>query len=375
MTPPPDDDTPSELQRILDAVLDGVVVLCAKGRIERINHEACRILETSAELALSRPFGDLIGHDHPTITMAERVQRTRRPRAGDDVALDRRYGTDLEVDVAISALPDEGAEPAGVVIVLRDRTIGNTLRAERSQREQLASYGHIAAGIAHEVKNPLGGIRGAAELLTLRAEDERTKRSADMIVREVDRITALVDELMVFARGEALCTAPVNLHLLIDQVLELVEADPLAANVRFERIFDPSIPDLLADANRLTQVFQNLTRNAIQALADRGGQLTITTRMAIAHRIVGPDGRPHPTVEIVFEDDGPGILPEILDRLPTPFFTTRQNGTGLGLVVSRHWVDRHSGRMQIESDTGRGARILVALPLDGFAAGQPGETA
>ena len=121
---------------------------------------------------------------------------------------------------------------AGVVIVLRDRTIGNSLREEVSQREKLASYGHIAAGIAHEVKNPLGGIRGAAELLQLRAKDDRTQRTTELIVREVDRITSLVDELMVFARGETLASGPLNLHQLLDQVLELVEA-ALLPNFQF----------------------------------------------------------------------------------------------------------------------------------------------
>ncbi len=371
MAPHPRDESsePSseqgELQRILDAVLDGLVVLSAAGRIERINDEACRILETSAELALGRSFADFVGPDHPTLRMIERVQETGRPRVGDDIAIERRFGSDLEVDVSISARAEQAGGSNGSVVVLRDRTIGNTLRAERSQREQLASYGHIATGIAHEVKNPLGGIRGAAELLTLRAEDERTKRTADLIVREVDRITALVDELMVFARGEALVPAPLNLHQVLDGVLELVQADPLASSTRFERVYDPSIPELVGDANRLTQVFLNLTRNAVQALGDAGGQLTITTRMALAHRIVGADGRALPTVEVVFEDNGPGISPEILGRLATPFFTTRQSGTGLGLAVSRHWISRHGGRMEIESDPGQGARVRVALPLDG----------
>jgi two-component system nitrogen regulation sensor histidine kinase GlnL len=371
---PPTRIDQSELQRILDAVLDGIVVLSASGGIERINDEACRILETSAELAVGRSFADFVGSDHPTLHMAIRVQETRRPRVGDDILLERRFGSPLEVDVAVSARPDEDDQTAGVVVVLRDRTIGNTLRAERSQREQLASYGHIAAGIAHEVKNPLGGIRGAAELLTLRGADERTKRSADLIVREVDRITALVDELMVFAKGEALAPVPVNLHRLIDEMLELIQADPMASEVRFERAYDPSIPDLLGDPNRLTQVFLNLTRNAIQAIGESGGQLTITTRMALARRLVGPDGRARATVEIIFDDDGPGIPPEIMDRLATPFFTTRQSGTGLGLAVSRHWVTRHGGRMQITSNPGDGARILVALPLAGPLISNQGDT-
>jgi two-component system nitrogen regulation sensor histidine kinase GlnL len=247
--------------------------------------------------------------------------------------------------------------------VLRDRTIGNTLREEASQLEQLARYGQIAAGIAHEVKNPLGGIRGAAELLEQRADDERTRRTAQVIVREVDRITGLVDELMVFARGEAVRFAPVNLHRLIDEVLELVASEPLAATVTFERVFDPSIPEIAADAARLTQVFLNLVRNAVQALDGSGGRLEITTRVKLQHRLIGTDGRPVPTIEVVFRDDGPGISPEILDRLATPFFTTKSDGTGLGLAVSRHWLSLHGGRLAIESNPTGGACFRITLPL------------
>lgn len=364
MPPRPRISDDRALQRILDAVLDGVIVLSPAGAIERINDEACRMLESSPETASGRPLGDFVGPEHAMVELTRQVQKDRQPVVEDDVPLTRRFGSDVELDLAVSPVPeDDGERPGGVVVVLRDRTIGNTLREEATQLDQLASYGHIAAGIAHEVKNPLGGIRGAAELLEARAGDDRTARTARLIVREVDRITGLVEELMVFAKSESLRFAPVNLHRLIDEVLEVVAAEPAAASVAFERAFDPSIPELVADGDRLTQVFLNLARNAVQALDERGGQLEITTRMQLQHRLVGADGRPVPTVEIVFRDDGPGIPNEIVDRLATPFFTTKPDGTGLGLAVSRHWVSRHGGRLRIDSDPGAGAHIHITLPL------------
>lgn len=360
----PSNPADRRLSRILDAMLDGVIVLDPTGAIERINDEACRVLECSAETATGKPLGEFAGPDHPMVAVARQVQRTRQPLMEDDVPLARRFSSPAEIDVAVSPIPEEpGEHGGGVVVVLRDRTIGNTLREQASQLEQLVRYGHIAAGIAHEVKNPLGGIRGAAELLEQRADDDRTRRTAQVIVREVDRITGLVDELMVFARGETLRFSPLNLHRLIDEVLELVAAEPLAATVAFERIFDPSIPELTGDGARLTQVFLNLVRNAVQALDGRGGRLEITTRMKLQHRLVGADGRPVPTVEVTFRDDGPGIAPEIFDRLATPFFTTRPDGTGLGLAVSRHWLSLHGGRLGIEANPTGGACFRITLPL------------
>ena len=353
----------NELQRVLDAVLDGIVVLSPGAAIEQINSEACRILETSAESAVGSPLAGFFEPGHAVPALVRSVQASRRPAIDNGVSLARRFAGPLEVDVAVSPLGEEDRETGGVVLTLRDRTIGNSMRAELFQREQLHSYGQIAAGIAHEVKNPLGGIRGAAELLARRVPGQRDQQTAALIVREVDRIAALVDELMVFARGDELKLERLNLHRVIDGVLDLLAADPLARDTEWRRIYDPSIPELEADPGRLTQVLLNLTRNAIQAMGEAGGVLSIRTRIALEHRLLGPDGRPEPTVSISLSDTGPGIPEEILARLATPFFTTKPDGTGLGLAVSRHWLARHGGRLRIESGPGPGAVVHVDLPL------------
>lgn len=363
-----------DLESVLDALLEGVVVLGSDGTAQLLNVEACRILEVSSDAAVGSTLEEILGNEHPIPALARRVNETARPAVGDDLAIERRYEGELQVDVTVSPI-FEGREANGSVVILRDQTVSNSLRDMISQRERLVSYGHIAAGIAHEVKNPLGGIRGAAELLARKIEDERSKRAADLIVREVDRITALVEDLMVFARGESLKSEPVNIHRMLDSVLDLLSMDPLAFAVEAKRIFDPSIPELIGDGDRLTQVFLNVARNALQAMEGREASvLTITTRMALEHRLAGRSGRGGvPTVEIAFSDNGPGISREILGQLDTPFFTTKARGTGLGLAVSRHWVARHGGTLQIESEDGKGARVVVHLPLRGPEPGEGSE--
>jgi two-component system nitrogen regulation sensor histidine kinase GlnL len=168
---------------------------------------------------------------------------------------------------------------------------------------------------------------------------------------------------MVFARGETLRLEPVNLHRVLDDVLDLLAHDPLGARARVVRRYDPSLPDLLADADRLTQVFLNLARNALQALPRGEGTLSIHTRLCFDQRLVTSAGERLPAVATELRDDGPGIPPELLDQVATPFFTTRPGGTGLGLALSRHWVTRHDGRLQIESTPGRGTLVRVLLPL------------
>ncbi|MEZ4292130.1 MAG: ATP-binding protein [Myxococcota bacterium] len=251
----------------------------------------------------------------------------------------------------------------GVAIALRDRSAARSLREEVSERERQESYGHIAAGIAHEVKNPLGGIRGAAELLGLSAADDRSRKAAALIVHEVDRIAGLVDELMVFARGDELDLERINIHRLLDALLDLLELERGYEAIAIERLYDPSLPEIEADPARLQQVFLNLARNAMQAMEDKGGRLTLTTRMTLEHRLVGADGRPQATIEVSLQDTGPGIPEERLSRLSTPFYTTKERGTGLGLAVARHWVRRHGGRLRIDSTPGEGTRVSVDLPL------------
>ena len=257
----------------------------------------------------------------------------------------------------------ETANGRGALVTLRDRTVSRQLHKIASERDRLEAFGHIAAGIAHEVKNPLGGIRGAAELLATWSSESRAEQAAGLIVSEVDRIIALVDELMVFARNDHLADAEMNIHRVLDTVLDLLAVDTLAKSVEIHRNYDPSIPEFAGDPDRLTQVFLNLGRNALQAMRGPGDRLSVTTRMNLGRRIRGPDGRPISAIDVEFADTGPGIDSEILEQLATPLFTTRADGHGLGLAVARHWLMRHAGTLELRSTPGLGTTAIATLPL------------
>jgi two-component system nitrogen regulation sensor histidine kinase GlnL len=351
-----------DLKDVLEAVLDGVVVVDREGRVEFVNGEACRMLETSAEFAAGLPLARVA--DPVFEALVRSVLELGRPAVQDDRVLARRFSPDLILDVAAAPLWGDERVISGIVLALRDRTIHRSLAERAAERERLSAYGTIASGIAHEVKNPLGGIRGAAEILASRTSDEKSRDAAALIVREVDRIRSLVDDLLVFHQRDALRLAPTNIHRVLDEVLQLLSMDPLAAGVKLERSFDPSIPELSADPDRLTQVFLNLGRNALQAL-DGEGTLLVETRMALEQRLPSARGASLPTVAVTVADDGPGIEPELFEQLSTPFFTTRAGGTGLGLAVSRHWVARHGGALRLESQPGDGTRVRVFLPIGG----------
>ena len=353
----------TDLTNVLEAIQAGVVVLGHAGTVGELNTAASRLLELPDSAAAGRTLGDVLGPSHPVATLVAHVLRTASSAQASDVAIERRRNPALVLDAAASPLYDEHGDPSGAVLVLRDRTFQKRLQQLESERERYDSFGRIAAGLAHEVKNPLGGIRGAAELLAHRATDDKTRETSELIVREVGRIASLVDDFMVFARGDALELQPTNIHEVLDGVLAVVSQDPVAARTEMVREFDPSLPEIYADGNRLTQVFLNLILNACQALEGRPGRLVLGTRMTLDHRITTEEGRRVPTLAIVLEDDGPGMSEEVLREATTPFYTTRVGGTGLGLAVAEYWISQHGGGLRLESEVGRGTRVRVTLPL------------
>lgn len=349
------------LRGVLDALLDGVVVVDRDGAVRQLNAEACRILGTSSEAMAGRPVERVPGGE--AFAKGVRAVLAGGPSlVENEVALPLRFAPGLVVDVAVSPVADEEGRPQGGVVLLRDRTIGAALRAVETERTQSAALGQMAAGLAHEVKNPLAGIRGAAELLGRRAAGERDREAAALIVREVDRISTLLDDFLLLDRGDVLRLAPLNLHRVLDDVVEVLATDPLGAHAQLVRAYDPSIPELLADGDRLVQVFLNLVRNALAALAERPGTLTIRTRLRLDHRI-DLGGERVPSVVVEVGDTGPGIPEAVREQVMTPFFTTRRTGTGLGLPLARHLVALHGGSLQLESREGEGTTVRVSLPL------------
>jgi two-component system nitrogen regulation sensor histidine kinase GlnL len=352
-----------ELRTVLDAVPDGVIVLDVAGRVEQVNAEACRILQSSDDALRELEVERLLGPEHALARLARSALAEMRSTRESEQRVERRLEDDLLVDVAVSPLVDSRGGPDGAVVVLRDRTLQHTLQSQVAGRERLDAFGRVAAGLAHEIKNPLGGIRGAAELVALRTDDEKTKVAAELVAREARRIAALVDDFTVFSERDALRLEETNLHRVLDGVLDLLAVDPVSARAEVERRFDPSIPELLADPDRLTQIFLNLARNALQAMAPDGGTLTISTRMLLDQRLAVEDGARLASVAVELHDTGGGIPAGLLEQVRTPFFTTRTEGTGLGLAVAEYWTARHGGMLSIESMPSEGTTVSVRLPL------------
>jgi two-component system sensor histidine kinase HydH len=235
-------------------------------------------------------------------------------------------------------------------------------RAEADARraERLAALGQLSAGLAHEIRNPLGVIKGSADMLSRKvsASEPLAAELAGYISSEVNRLNSLVVRFLDFARPSKLELRPENLSAIVDRALEASVASHPNASVNVVRDYSPNLPDIPADPQLCEQVFVNLITNAIQAMQSQDGALEKKLRLAIApEKLHGEPG-----VGVTVEDTGPGVPPELREQIFNPFFTSKKDGVGLGLSIVAKIVDDHRGAIRLEENTPRGARFHVFFP-------------
>lgn len=240
----------------------------------------------------------------------------------------------------------------------REQARSESLQRELARRERLSSLGQMAAGLAHEIKNPLGSIQGAAEILSDDAparDASRTRELLDILHKESKRLGTVVDDFLGFARPRPLSLAPLDLGDVAERAAAQVAIDASARRIAIERHPAPDLPLVLADAERMHQVFLNLLLNALAASPDRGRVVVSSAR-----RERGGE----PCVAVSIRDFGDGIAPDVLPRVFDPFFTTREHGTGLGLSISHTIVQEHGGWIDVDSPPGAGTEVVVIVPVD-----------
>jgi two-component system nitrogen regulation sensor histidine kinase GlnL len=340
---------PAALARAtVDSIGDAIVIVGADGGVVHLNPAAEELFGRSRERAVGLPVRALPGGAQLSVT-SERARLSQEGQSSDFPS-----PNDPGLSVAVEASPlFDGPTIAGTVLVLRPPRSG----------ERALDFEALAAGLAHEIKNPLAGLQGSAELLAREAEGS-ARDYAQVIAREARRVDGLVRELLDLARPAALQTAPVDLHQVLGDVRVLARGIPGADRVAFRERFDPSLPPVHADDEKLTQVVLNLVRNALDAVAERPApQITLETGVA-AFRLRTPSGRTRPLARVSVIDNGPGIPEPMLARLFTPFATSKPHGTGLGLAISRRIVEAHGGRIEVRNRSGGGAEASIFIPLE-----------
>lgn len=350
--------------RVLENVTDGVVAIDGRGCISLLNPAAQNYARLSERQSLGRAFGEVFAGQTELLGLVETAMRDGRTISDHEKILLRRPSFDpLPVGISVSPILTADGSQDGAVLIIRDLSRVRELEDAVRRTDRLSILGTMAAGLAHEIKNPLGGIKGAAQLLRMEHdEDESVREYTGVMVREVERVNRIIEELLDLGSPHPPEMGEVSLTRIIDDIVLFQKEALRAKAVEFELHYDPSIPPLRGDKNLLTRLFLNLIKNAGEAVGKRG-TIEVTTRVASEYHVNQPGGKSVPFIVVDIRDDGRGIPEETLDQIFTPFYTTRDSGTGLGLATCQKIVSEHNGFIKVDSAEGEGTRFSVYLPF------------
>ena len=349
-----------------DAVLNAlplpVIIVAANGRIADANVAAENFFEASVLLLRRQMLRDLVPFGSPLLALVEQV-RNRGAAVNEykvDLSTPRNPGDRL-VDLHVAPLPER---PDHVVVMLQERTIADKMDRQLTHRGAARSVSALAAMLAHEIKNPLSGIRGAAQLLEQSAgDDDRTLTR--LICDEADRIVKLVDRMEVFSDERPVEREPVNIHVVLDHVKRLAQSG-FARRIKFTETYDPSLPPVFANRDQLIQVFLNLVKNAAESIGEAAtdGEIQLTTAFRPGVRLKLPGSKTPVSLPLEFcvRDNGPGVSEDLRPHLFDPFVSTKPTGSGLGLALVAKIIGDHGGIIECESQV-RHTVFRVLMPM------------
>lgn len=344
---------------ILDSLSEAVIVVDGGGIVHYANLSAEQFFGVGRARLVGHPLGEFIPEDAPLFSLLEQVLATGGAVAENGVTLaSPRIGNHF---CALRLSPI--VETEGLVsISLAEQSIARNIDRQMSHRSAARSVSALAAMLAHEVKNPLSGIRGAAQLLEQSVADSE-RELTNLICEETDRIVGLVDRMEAFADGRPIERGPVNIHQVLNHVRRLSQ-NGFGKNVRFIESYDPSLPEVFGDRDQLIQVFLNLAKNACEAPGEGEREIELSTayRHGLRLAVPGQQARVNLPLVVSVRDNGSGVPEEMRSHLFDAFVTNKPAGTGLGLALVAKIVNDHGGAIEYDSEPGR-TIFRVMLPL------------
>ncbi|MBF0285375.1 MAG: PAS domain-containing protein [Magnetococcales bacterium] len=340
---------------LLEQTTVGIIAVDLRGVVRTVNTAAERLLGKPRRLLLDAPLAQRLPGHPVALDLIERAKRMGAPCRVRNARLSPSPEISVAVSLTAAPLLDGEGRLAGAMLHMEE--VGAAERLEEGARllETLDSVGALALAVAHEVKNPLAGIRGAAQLLEMEGISPGGLECTQLIRAEVDRISRLLDSLLGLADPHPLDQQSVNIHEVLDHVLQLTRG----VSPNPTRDYDPSLPPVRGDGDRLVQLFLNLVKNAQEA-AGPEGEVSLHTR--ISNQVRMENGRRSLHVMVEVRDNGPGVPEELRQRIFIPFVSTKSGGVGLGLAISQKIVNDHNGLLEVESRPGL-TQFRVFLPM------------
>lgn len=341
---------------MFDNLNTGVIIVDDNLLIETLNPAAENILSISRNRARQQSLLQLFGDDEEMRCILNRVLASGVNYASElQLPPTMEHAEERIIECRVSPFLRPGKRDA-LLVEMSDITRRTRINRENTLLMQHGAGRQMIRQLAHEIKNPLGGLRGAAQLLERQLESKEQKEYTDVIISEADRLASLVDTLL--GPGGPPCKESLNVHELLEYVIRLVEPE-LSASLRVARDYDPGLPEIELDRDQMVQAFLNIIKNAVRVLNGQG-LITLRTR-AVMNFTIGNER--HPVVACIeFEDDGPGIEADLQDRIFYPLVTGHADGTGLGLPVAQELISRHDGLIEFSSRPGKTV-FQVMIPL------------
>ncbi|MCX8087265.1 MAG: nitrogen regulation protein NR(II) [Rhodocyclaceae bacterium] len=336
----------------LDLLASAVILLDGELRIRHCNPAAENLFAMSRRACLGLPIGQLLGNPAALAAALDNALNNNWSYTGHDIIVKRDKGEAIHLDCTVTPI-----ETAGARLLLEFRPIDYQLRAAREEREAVQSRANreLIRNLAHEIKNPLGGIRGSAQLLARELDNPALKEYTEVIIHEADRLQDLMHRLLSSHR--AMQPAQLNIHEILERVRRLIHAE--FPGVKVMRDYDTSLPDITGDREQLIQAILNIARNAAQAMQGEG---EIVFRTRAIRQVTLAKKRFRLAIEVQIIDNGPGIPEEIRDRIFYPLVSGREGGTGLGLALAQSFVQQHQGSIEADSVPGRTC-FTLRLPV------------
>lgn len=345
---------------VLASMVGGIVVIAPSGAIDYVNPAAEALLGKSRRSTVGRTVEDVFA-DRPWVL--DLVQRVRED-ADSSLRDEGNVGTERDhaVVCVATAIRSPKSEDSGICLALHDLTTRHKLERDRAAHARVEEQDRMIATVAHEINNPLSGIRGAAQLLGKKLDEKDDLAAyAGMIVRQADRMSDLISPLLGLS-ATLPAMEPVNIHRVLNEVILVGRAEARERGVEFKTEYDPSLPEILGNADQLEQLFLNLTKNALAVCPKGRGRVRLTTRMDNSFYVTTSEGRTrYLAVEVT--DNGPGFDEAVGEEIFTPFYTKTEGGHGLGLAVARNVAMAHRGQIHAENSPAGGACFRVTLPV------------